>query len=107
MPEHARYHVKLNPGFTLKDNMRKSKQGQTTISMNKTLSDLLALKLNTIPDSKEARAAVTRYLQETLIDPDKGRGSKGLSHYLTAQAILYVSDNMLSEKYRAHFYSID
>lgn len=97
--KHTRYHVKLNPGYRIKGGMADSKSGFTTVALNKTLSDLLAIKLNTKPGSKEARVAVTRYLQDELINPDMGRSSQGLSYYLTNQVILLIADNMLSGEY--------
>lgn len=97
--KHTRYHVKLNPGYRIKGGMADSKSGFTTVALNKTLTDLLSIKLKIRPDSKESHAVVTRYLQEELINPDMGRSSKGLSHYLTTKVILLISDNMLSTKY--------
>lgn len=106
--KHARYHIKLNSGFALKKgySTSTSTSGLTSVSLNQTLADLLALKLKTKPGSKEARAEVTKQLQE-FINHDLNRGSHGLSRYLTEQAILFVIDNELSGEYNKFLYPHD
>jgi len=108
MTEHARYHIKLNSGFALKKgySTSTSTSGLTSVSLNQTLADLLALKLKTKLGSKEARAAVTKKLQD-LVNHDLDRGSRGLSRYLTTQVILLISDKGLSGKYNEFIYPHD
>jgi len=108
MTEHARYHIKLNSGFALKKgySTSTSTSGLTSVSLNQTLADLLALKLKRKPGSKEARAAVTKHLQD-LVNYDLDRGSRGLSRYLTEQAILFVIDKGLSDEYNEFLYPHD
>ena len=103
--KHARYHIKLNSGFALKKGYgtSSSTSGLTSVSLNKTLSDLLALKLKTKPGSKESRREVTKQLQE-FINHDLDRGSHGLSRYLTEQVILFIIDNELSREYNRFLY---
>jgi len=105
MVDHARYHIKLNLGFVLKKGYSTptSKSGLTSVSLNQTLADLLALKLKTTPRTKQARSEVTKLLQE-FINHDLDRGSHGLSRYLTEQAILFVIDNGLSDEYNKFLY---
>jgi len=80
-----RYHIQL------------SKQ-RTTISLDKIISDLLSIKLGAKPETAEAHRAVRKQL-EKYIAHDLGRTEKLLSQYITAEAILDLADNILSEKY--------
>jgi hypothetical protein len=96
--KHTRFHIKLNAGYTVRGSKTNSKDGFTTVSLTKLLSDLLAIKLGITPETKEARQAITKYLQGLLGD-DLGRGSIGLSRYMTDQTILFISDKSLSDKY--------
>ena len=73
-------------------------QGRTTISMDKIVSDLMAIKLGEYPDTPEAKKAVRNQLQ-SFINHDLGRDGWRLSAYVKEKAVLFVSDNMLSEKY--------
>jgi hypothetical protein len=71
---------------------------RTTISMDKIVSDLLAIKLGTKPDTKEAHSAVRKQLDK-FIARDRGRAGYQLGRYVTEQSVLFISDNMLSDKY--------
>lgn len=105
MTDHARYHIKLNSGFALKKGYSTltSTSGLTSISLNQTLADLLAIKLKTTPRSKKARSAVTKQLQ-AFTKHYQDCGSHGLSRRLTDQVILFLIDNELSnEYYKFHF----
>ena len=105
MTGHARYHIKLNPGFTLKKGYSTSTSisGLTSVSMNQTLADLLAIKLKTTQRSKEARSVVTKQLQE-FTKHYQDCSSHGLSRRLTDRVILFLIDNELSDKYyQFHF----
>jgi hypothetical protein len=83
--EQDRYHVVLG---------KKS----TTVTVNKTLSDLLALKLGYDPKTEDARAAVRDYLQEKLDDKnDPGRTS--VSQWLRQEVLLDLVEKKLSDKY--------
>lgn len=85
----VRYHLKLSTH-------------RTTISLDKILSDLLAIYLGTKPETLEAYQAVRKKLEE-FIAHDLGRPGKRLSYYITEQVILTISDKFLSEKYK-HFF---
>ena len=109
MTEHARYHIKLNSGFALKKGYSTSTSisGLTTVSLNKTLTDLLAIKLETTPRSKEARSAVTKQLQ-AFTKHYQDCSSHGLSRRLTEHTILFLIDNELLDKYhKFHFHEHD
>ena len=80
-----RYHLQL-------------KSHRTTISLDKIISDIIAIKLGKTPDSKEAHTAVRKQLDGFLSDGIWQSG-RGLGEYVTRLAILFITDNDLSEKY--------
>jgi hypothetical protein len=85
----VRYHIQL-------------KSHRTSISMDNIVSDLMAIKLNERPGTKEAHAAVRKQL-EAFVAHDLGRAGRRLGRYITEQAVLYISDKILSEKYWGYF----
>ena len=70
--------------------------------MDKIISNLMAIKLEMTPGAKEAHMAVRKQL-ESFIAHDLGRGGRGLGEYIAEKAILFISDNILSEKYWEHW----
>jgi hypothetical protein len=85
----VRYHLQLN-------------SHRTTISLDKILSDLIAIKLGAKPGTKEAHSIVRNQLAQ-FISHDRGRAGHGLGRYLTEHAVLFVSDKILSDKYWEHW----
>ena len=83
-----RYHIQLN-------------SHRTTISMDKIISDLLAIKLGMRPGTPEARSAVRKQL-EKFIGWNRGRTGIGLARYITEEAVLFISDKVLSDQYFAY-----
>jgi hypothetical protein len=83
--EQDRYHVVLG---------KKS----TTVTVDKTLCDLLALKLGHDPRSDDARAAIRAYLQEKLDDKNDPRQTS-VSQWLRQEVLLDLVDKKLSGKY--------
>ena len=83
--EQNRYHVVLG---------KKS----TTVTVDKTLSDLLALKLGHDPRSEDGRAAVRAYLQGKL-DEKNDAGRTSVSQWLREELLLDLVDKRLSDKY--------
>lgn len=81
----VRYHVQLN-------------SHRTTISLDKILSELMAIKLHEKPGTPLAHAVVRQKIDE-FIDRDRGRPGYGLARYVSEQAVLFVADNNLSERY--------
>ena len=81
----VRYHIQLL-------------EGRTTISLDKIISDLMAIKLETVPRTKEAHIAVRKQL-ESFIAHDLGRSGRGLGEYITEKAVLFISDKIISNKY--------
>lgn len=80
-----RYHVRLG-------------QRRTTVSLDNTLSDYLALSLGATPQSPAAHQAVRQWLQHRLdlnADPRRCR----VSQYLQAEAIEHIADKQLSSAY--------
>ena len=80
-----RYHIEL-------------KSHRTTVSVDKIVSDLMAIKLGYSPDSPEARRAVRNRLGELARERKRDCGYH-LGKYITEEAILDLADKMLSKKY--------
>ncbi len=81
-----RYHVHLG-------------EKRTTACLDDTLAHLMALKLGMVPKTVEAHSAIREWLQaqlDELGDPGRIR----VSQWLQGQAILSVSDKILSKKFR-------
>lgn len=71
---------------------------RTTVSLDETLADLLALQLNQQPHTPEAHTAVRAWLQRQLEadnDPYRAR----VSQWLQGQVILALVDKKLSDAY--------
>jgi hypothetical protein len=80
-----RYHIQLN-------------RFRTTVMLDQIIAELLAIKLNTKPGTKEAHYAVRKQLNLLLPD-DPDISGLGLGKYLTRKAVLFISDTILSNKY--------
>ena len=80
-----RYHLQLS-------------EHRTTISLDKIISELMAVKLGKTPNTKEAHQKVRQTL-DTFIELDRGRAGHGLTRYITEQAILFISDKEVADKY--------
>lgn len=81
----VRYHLQLS-------------EHRTTISMDKIISDLMAIKLETIPQTKEAHIAVRKQI-ESFIAHDLGRSGHRLSEYITEKSVLFIADKIISDEY--------
>lgn len=86
----VRYHINLN-------------KGRTTVSLDKILSELIALKLNGQPGTKAAHRLVRKQLA-AFVAHDLGRDGYRLSNYIREKAVLFISDKILSEKYDAYLW---
>jgi hypothetical protein len=73
-------------------------EGRTTISLDKIISDLMAIKLGNVPRTKEAHMAVRKQL-ESFIAHDLGRSGRGLGEYITEKSVLFITDKIISEKH--------
>ncbi len=71
---------------------------RTTVSLDTQLSDLLAIRLGTVPQSPQAHGSVRIWLQQRL-DQDNDPGRIGVSQWLREQAILFLVDTQLSTTY--------
>ena len=80
-----RYHLTLGPK-------------RTTVSLDNMVSDLLAIRLGSVPQSPQAHGAVRTWLQQRL-DRDNDPGRFRVSQWLTDQALLFLVNNQLSEAY--------
>lgn len=85
----VRYHVQLN-------------SHRTTVSLDGIIAELMAIKLNTKPGTTFAHAAVRKQI-DAFIERDRGRPGYGLARYVTEQAVLFISDKLLSDKYWQHW----
>src|SRR5512135_358685 len=75
---------------------------RTTVSLDQTSSNMLALKLGEEPRTEAARAAIRAYLQKKLDennDPHRSRVSQWLREWI----LLDLVDKKLSTKYWAWF----
>lgn len=75
---------------------------RTTISMDSVLVGVMALKLGKTPETDEANSAVRKWLQAKLdeaSDPDRVH----VSQWLQREAVLFIADRKLSERYAAWF----
>jgi len=71
---------------------------RTTVSLDKILSELLSLKLGTVPNREDAHSAIRLYLQQKL-DEAKDPGRAYMSQWLAGEALLDLVDKELSKKY--------
>lgn len=72
---------------------------RTTVSLDDVLSELLALKFKELPDSLEAHQAIRNWLQ-ALIDEDNDPGRYRVSQWCRDQAILFLMDKTLSDRWK-------
>lgn len=85
-----RYHIQLN-------------KHRTTVVLDETITELLALKLNKKPGTKEAYLAVRKQLK-IFIPDDLEMSDIGLENYLTRKSVLFLTDTVLHAKYwQFHF----
>jgi hypothetical protein len=82
----TRYHIQLN-------------NHRTTVSLDKMISDLIAIKLGKIPGTKQAHSSVRQQLEQFISEDEYNRG-KDMAHY-----VLYKirKDDILSEQYLDHW----
>lgn len=73
-------------------------QKRTTVSLDTMLSDLLAIRLGSFPQSPQAHGAVRAWLQQRL-DQANDPGRIRVSQWLTDQAVLFLVDTNLSNTY--------
>jgi hypothetical protein len=82
---HHRFHVHLG-------------EKRTTVSLGNTLAHLLALKLGEQPETAEAHSVIKKWLQAQL-DENGDPLQVHVSQWLKDQAIEFIVDKKLSEKY--------
>lgn len=81
----VRYHLQLS-------------NHRTTISLDKIISNLMAIKLDVVPGTKEAHMVVRKQL-ESFIAHDLERSGQGLGEYITEKSVLFITDKIISGKY--------
>ncbi len=73
---------------------------RTTISLDTMLSELLAIKLNQIPETEEAHVAVRGWLQKTLIERMGDQSAPGMaSHFARRYMLEFIADKRLIGKW--------
>jgi hypothetical protein len=82
---HNRFHVRLG-------------EKRTTVNLGNTLAHLLALKLVEQPETDKAHSAIKKWLQDKL-DENGDPLQVHVSQWLQGQAIEFIVDKKLSEKY--------
>ena len=88
--KNIRYHIQLN-------------KHRTTVVLDETITELLSLKLNKKPGTKEAHLAVRKQLK-IFIPDDLDMSDIGLEKYLTRKSVLFLTDTNLRDKYwQFHF----
>ena len=71
---------------------------RTTVSLDNMVSDLLAIRLGSFPQSAQAHGAVRAWLQQQL-DRANDPGRIRVSQWLRDEAVLFLVDNKLSTTY--------
>lgn len=71
---------------------------RTTVSLDSTICELLALKLNAIPYSEDAHGAVRTWLQGTL-DQASDPGRSNVSQWLTGEAVMFLADAAVKKRW--------
>lgn len=79
---------------------------RTSVSIDKILSDLIAIKLGVSPGTPLAHQAVRKYLDH-FIAHDRKRGGFRLSQYITEEAILGLVDKELYAEYMKYIMEVD
>jgi len=88
--KNIRYQIQLN-------------ENRTTVVLDETITELLAIKLNKKPGTKEAHKVVVKQL-EIFIPDDLDMSDIGLEKYLTRKSVLFLTDTKLRDKYwQFHF----
>jgi len=79
---------------------------RTTVTLDSTICELLALKLGIFPDTKDSHKEVRQWLQNTC-DKEKNSPTSNLSQWLKRKAILHIADNKLLTKHNEWQKEID
>ena len=88
-----RYHIQRN-------------DTRTTVTLDSTICELLALKLGIFPDTKDSHKEVRQWLQNTC-DKQANYRMSNLSQWLKRKAILHIADNSLLTKHNEWQKEID
>ena len=79
---------------------------RTTVTLDSTICELLALKLGIEPDSQQSHKAVRSWLQSTS-EQEVDQKINNLSQWLKRKAILHIADNNLQTKHQQWRTTID
>lgn len=86
MRKSTRYHIQL-------------KTHRTTVSLDKIVSDILAIKLGETPGTKQAHRAVRQQLEKFVSSDLEKEPNFYILYKIRKEAILFITDKMLSDKY--------
>ncbi len=86
----VRYHIQL-------------KSHRTTVSLDKIMSDMIAIKLGETPGTKQAHRAVRQQLEQCVLTSSNKESASYILYKIRKEAILFITDNSLSEKYLNHW----
>ena len=73
-------------------------EARTTVTLDSTICELLALKLGITPDAKESHKTVRQWLQATSEKISNNKTSN-LSQWLKQMAVLHIADSSLINKH--------
>lgn len=71
---------------------------RTTVTLDSTICELLAVKLETVPYSEEAHSRVRAWLQGRL-DQESDPGRVNVSQWLTGEAVIYLADASVRKRW--------
>jgi hypothetical protein len=71
---------------------------RTTVSLDSTICELLALKLEVTPYSEEAHGRLRAWLQDTL-DQASDPGRSHVSQWLTGEAVMFLADTAVKKRW--------
>ncbi|OGT89162.1 MAG: hypothetical protein A2286_13835 [Gammaproteobacteria bacterium RIFOXYA12_FULL_61_12] len=72
---------------------------RTTVTLDSTICELLALKMGKSPDTQDSHAVVRQWLQ-AVTDSEDDHERDNFSQWLKMKAILYIADDGLITKHR-------
>lgn len=72
---------------------------RTTVSLDKIISDMIAIKLGETPGTKQAHRTVRQHLEQCVSESSDKESASYILYKIRKEAILFITDNSLSEKY--------
>ena len=79
------------------------KSHRTTVSLDKIITDMIAIKLGETPGTKQAHSAVRHQLEQCVSVRSDKESAGYILYKIRKEAILLIADTGLSEKYLDHW----